>query len=135
MIKNVFRAGVAGHFTEPPSGVLDIFAPQFGTNSFCTEKAPLSETFFFSYINLEDIFQSCGSHYTSTTHFICSDAVLSSPWSLPLLRGPAFCSLVLFLSHYRLNCSLPTAHPLLLPLPSISYSIFLCWTKAQCFQA
>lgn len=84
----------------------------------------------------EDSFLNCapGLLYT-TTGFICSDAVLSSPSSLPLLQGPAFCSLVLFVSHSRLDYVLPTARPLLLPPSFISYSSFLCWMKAQRFQA
>lgn len=79
-----------------------------------------------------EIFLNCaaGLQYT-TTDFVYSDAVLSSPVSPPLLRGPAFCSLVLFVSLSRLNYVLPTARPLLLPPSSISYSSFLCWTKAQ----
>lgn len=87
-------------------------------------------------ITSEDIFVDCASGLQhTTTGFVCSDAVLSSPSSLPLLRGPAFCSQVLFVSHSRLSCGLPTARPLLLPPSFISYCSFLCWIKAQRFWA
>lgn len=45
-----------------------------------------------------------------TQNSTCFDSVLSSPLRFSL-RGPAFCSLVLFVSHSWLQCELPTAPP------------------------